>query len=36
MYEKEAKQQEEKVERMKTAGEDEYVLKKQASIWYTR
>lgn len=32
MYEKEAKQQEEKVERMKTAGEDEYVLKKQNEV----
>ncbi|XP_040195545.1 tubulin-specific chaperone A-like [Rana temporaria] len=32
MYEKEAKQKEEKVERMKTAGEDEYVLKKQNEV----
>ncbi|XP_077318713.1 tubulin-specific chaperone A [Lithobates pipiens] len=32
MYEKEAKQQEEKVERMKTSGEDEYVLKKQNEV----
>lgn len=31
MYEKETKQQEEKIERMKTEGADEYVLKKQAS-----
>lgn len=32
MYEKEAKQQEEKIERMKTTGEDEYVIKKQTEI----
>lgn len=32
MYEKEAKQQEEKIERMKTEGADEYVIKKQTEI----
>ncbi|KAM5194539.1 tubulin-specific chaperone A [Mantella aurantiaca] len=32
MYEKEAKQQEEKIERMKTEGGDEYVIKKQTEI----
>ncbi|XP_069606062.1 tubulin-specific chaperone A [Ranitomeya imitator] len=32
MYEKEAKQQEEKIERMKSEGGDEYVIKKQAEI----
>lgn len=32
MYEKEAKQQEEKVERMKKEGGDEYVLKKQIEV----
>ncbi|XP_018412777.1 PREDICTED: tubulin-specific chaperone A [Nanorana parkeri] len=32
MYEKEAKQQEEKVERMKTEGGDEYVIKKQIEV----
>ncbi|XP_005992692.1 tubulin-specific chaperone A [Latimeria chalumnae] len=32
MYEKEAKQQEEKIERMKAEGGDEYVIKKQIEI----
>ncbi|XP_073511151.1 tubulin-specific chaperone A [Phyllobates terribilis] len=32
MYEKEAKQQEEKIERMKSEGGDEYVIKKQTEI----
>ncbi|KAM4810219.1 tubulin-specific chaperone A [Rhinophrynus dorsalis] len=32
MYEKEAKQQEEKIERMKSEGGDEYVLKKQIEV----
>ncbi|XP_068127836.1 tubulin-specific chaperone A [Hyperolius riggenbachi] len=32
MYEKEAKQEEEKIERMKTEGGDEYVIKKQIEI----
>ncbi|XP_056397618.1 tubulin-specific chaperone A [Hyla sarda] len=32
MYEKEAKQQEEKVERMKSEGGDEYVIKKQIEV----
>ncbi|XP_072272405.1 tubulin-specific chaperone A [Pyxicephalus adspersus] len=32
LYEKEAKQQEEKIERMKTEGGDEYVIKKQVEI----
>ncbi|KAM3940523.1 tubulin-specific chaperone A [Leptodactylus fuscus] len=32
MYEKEAKQQEEKIERMKSEGGDEYVIKKQKEI----
>nr|XP_033785294.1 tubulin-specific chaperone A isoform X2 [Geotrypetes seraphini] len=32
MYEKEAKEQEEKIERMKSEGGDEYVIKKQTEI----
>ncbi|XP_053557353.1 tubulin-specific chaperone A [Bombina bombina] len=32
MYEKESKQQEEKVERMKSEGGDEYVIKKQMEV----
>ncbi|KAM8961168.1 tubulin-specific chaperone A [Pelodytes ibericus] len=32
MYEKEAKQQEEKVEKMKSDGGDEYVIKKQIEV----
>lgn len=32
MYEKETKQQEEKIERMKCEGADEYVLKKQTEV----
>lgn len=32
MYEKEAKQQEEKVEKMKAEGGDHYVVKKQVSL----